>query len=232
MVEILQRKISTISVDGRIYRINNYWKYKNDVERLRHFFVEIFVNGQHLPTGRPDTQDSPHLAHPPVIVDLSSVTGSSKPTLQINGCVSGQLVATVQMSSDPSTDVLSLVIDDATIAADGTDATRFTIRGLDRYGNQRRYVSGDVTLTLTGPARLVADNPFPFAALGGVGGGFIRSQPGQPGTVTLTASHPTLGSARATVIVQTPSVSTSPVSPGSAVSPPVMNPFSFSRWRF
>jgi hypothetical protein len=33
------------------------------------------------------------------------------------------------------------------------------------------------------------------AALGGVGGGFIRSRPGKAGQVTLTATHPTLGEA-------------------------------------
>ena len=45
------------------------------------------------------------------------------------------------------------------------------------------------------PATLIAANPFPLAALGGVGGGFIRSQPGKTGRVSLTATHATLGQA-------------------------------------
>jgi beta-galactosidase len=73
--------------------------------------------------------------------------------------------------------------------------TRFTFRALDAYGNQRPYVSGDVTLSLSGPATLIGDNPFAFATYGGVGGAFVRSQPGQTGTVTITVSHPTLGQA-------------------------------------
>ena len=67
------------------------------------------------------------------------------------------------MSSDPSTDRLALSLDDSSIEGNGSDATRFTFRALDAYGNQRPYVSGDVTLSLNGPAVLVAQNPFDFA---------------------------------------------------------------------
>jgi beta-galactosidase len=166
--------------------------------------LEVYVGGQHLTTGTPDTQNFPHLAHPPVTVDLSSVDASSKPDLRIDGYVAGQdqPAGSLQMSSDPSADVLSLVIQDSVITGDGTDATRFTIRALDAHGNQRPYVTGDVALALSGPATLVADNPFPFAEFGGVGGGFIRSNAGQTGTATLTATHPVLGTRSAQVTVQ------------------------------
>ena len=79
--------------------------------------------------------------------------------------------------------------------------TRFTFRALDTYGNQRPYVTGDVTLSLTGPATLIAENPFSFATYGGVGGAFIRSQPRSSGRVTVTATHPTLGQASASLTI-------------------------------
>jgi beta-galactosidase len=85
------------------------------------------------------------------------------------------------------------------ISADGTDCTRFTLRAVDAYGNHRPGATGAVGLTVDGPATLIADNPFPLGALGGVGGGFLRSQPGATGTVTVTAEHPTLGRATATL---------------------------------
>ncbi len=86
----------------------------------------------------------------------------------------------------------------------GADATRITFRALDAYGNQRPHVTGPVTLTVTGPATLIGDNPFPFARSGGVGGGFIRSRPGQTGMVTVSATHPSLGRALARLAVTPP----------------------------
>jgi beta-galactosidase len=101
------------------------------------------------------------------------------------------------MSSNTATDHLILDLEDASIEGDGSDATRFTFRALDAYGNQRPYVAGNVTLRLTGPAVLVGQNPFNFAGYGGVGGAYIRSEAGKTGLVTVTASHPTLGTASA-----------------------------------
>jgi beta-galactosidase len=46
---------------------------------------------------------------------------------------------------------------------------------------------------------LIGDSPFDFAAAGGVGAAWIRSLPASPGTVTVTASHPSLGRAAARV---------------------------------
>ena len=62
------------------------------------------------------------------------------------------------------------------------DATRLVFRAVDRYGAPRPYVTGQVTLSIsTGPAVLVGDNPFDFAAAGGVGAVWIRSLPGRQG---------------------------------------------------
>jgi beta-galactosidase len=99
------------------------------------------------------------------------------------------------MSANPGDDALVMAVDDTTISADGSDATRAVFRAVDAHGNQRRYGSGQVMLTLSGPATLVGDNPFAFGQYGGLGAVWIRSQPGQPGAITLTASHPLLGQA-------------------------------------
>ncbi len=108
------------------------------------------------------------------------------------------------MSADTARDRLVLTADDTTILADGSDATRLTFRALDAYGNQRRYVTGDVTLSMAGPATLIGDNPFAFGAYGGVGGAFVRSEPGRTGLVTITAEHATLGHATARLTVTPP----------------------------
>ncbi len=162
--------------------------------------LELYVGAKHFATGTPDSQNYGSLAHPPVFVDLT-VDGSSRPDLLIRGYVANRLVATLRMSADPSRDRLGLALEDSSIQADGSDMTRFTFRALDAYGNQRPYVSGDVTLALSGPAALIGDNPFPFATYGGVGGAFVRSNPGQTGNVTITAQHATLGQATGNLTV-------------------------------
>jgi beta-galactosidase len=105
------------------------------------------------------------------------------------------------MSADASKDRLGLAAAGTSIVADGSDATAVTFRAVDAHGNHRPHATGDVTLTLTGPAELVGSNPFPFGTFGGVGGAFVRSIPGRTGRVTITARHATLGSAAVVVTV-------------------------------
>lgn len=156
--------------------------------------LEIYVGSKHLATGTPDTRAFGNLAYPPVFADLT-IDGSRLPELRIDGYLRGQRVTSVRMSADTARDYLALTADDSSIQADGTDATRVTFRALDAYGNQRPYVTGEVSLSLTGPAALVGDNPFAFGTYGGVGGAFVRSEPGQAGTITVIARHRALGSA-------------------------------------
>jgi len=163
--------------------------------------LEIFVNGAHVTTGLPEAKTSPFgdLPYPPFLVRLPAWAPHSTPELMIEGYVGNQQVTELRMSSDPAGDTLALAVDDATIVADGSDATRAVFRAVDEYGNLRRYPAGQVTLTLTGPATLIGDNPFAFGAYGGLGAVWIRSLPGQTGTITLAASQPQLGQAQAQV---------------------------------
>jgi beta-galactosidase len=162
--------------------------------------LEIYVGGDHVATGIPDTRRFASLAYPPVFADLA-VDGAGLPELRVDGYVRGRRVASLRMSADPSRDRLVLAADDRSIRADGTDTTRVTFRALDAYGNQRPHVTGQVSLSLTGPARLIGDNPFPFGEYGGVGGAFVRSEPGRAGPVTVTAAHQVLGRSAVRVTV-------------------------------
>jgi beta-galactosidase len=143
----------------------------------------------------PAHQTYSHLDHPPVFVDLRRPPGAHLPELKIDGYVGNTEVQSIKMSGDTSGDHLELTIEDDTLEADGHDATRFTFRAVDKYGNQRPYVTGDVTLSLSGPGILTPNNNFPFQLYGGVGGGYIRAYPRRQGTVTLTVRHSTLGTA-------------------------------------
>ncbi len=164
--------------------------------------LELSVNGRPWLTVTPDVKGFGALRYPPAFADLSGANaaagtpdGSGLPDLRIDGYLGTRLAATVQMTADTSRDRLLLAVADAEIAADGSDATAVTVRATDAHGNHRPGTAGDVTLTLTGAATLIAANPFPLAAPGGVGGGFIRSRPGKTGRVTLTVRHATLGEA-------------------------------------
>ena len=163
-------------------------------------FVEVTIQGHPSFRGSPDRQHYGHLDHPPVFVDLTTTKGAHPPELTIDGFVGAAKVHSIKMSADTAQDKLELTIEDDTIAANGHDATRFTFRAVDRYGNQRPHVTGDVTLSVSGPGILTPDR-FPFQTYGGVGGGYIRAYPRRTGAVTLTATHPTLGTATASLDV-------------------------------
>jgi len=165
--------------------------------------LEIYVGGRHHATAVPAHRDFPGLAHPPAFADLL-VEPAGLPGLRIDGYLGSQLVASLRMSSDTRRDRLVLVADDTSIRADGSDTTRLTFRAVDAHGNQRRSVTGLVSLSLTGPATLIGDNPFDFGIYGGVGGAFVRSRPGRTGPVKITAEHPALGRATASMTVTPP----------------------------
>jgi beta-galactosidase len=164
--------------------------------------LEVYVGGAHFATLTPDRDGYPHLDYPPSFADFRAVDGSGRPELRIDGYLGEEMVASRRFSSDPAGDVLALAADHAEIDADGADATRLEFRAVDCHGAPRPYVPGQVTLSVEGPAILVGESPFDFAAAGGAGAVWIRSRPGEPGTVTVRASHPGLGRAVARVRVR------------------------------
>jgi beta-galactosidase len=160
--------------------------------------LEVFIGAVHVTTALP-AWESPlygNLAYPPFLVSLPVPTQKYLPELLIQGYVDGQQVTEIRMASNPADDIVAMTADDATIDADGSDATRVVFRVVDAYGNQRRYLTGQATLTLIGPATLIGDNPFAFGEYGGLGAVWIRSLAGQPGTITVGATVPQLGQAQ------------------------------------
>jgi len=189
--------------------------------------LKVYVAGDLFATVTPDTTDYGSLPYPPSFVDFSAVDGSALPGLRIDGYRGGTKVATRLFDADPSHDRLELTADDAVIDADGSDATRVVFRAVDRHGNARPYIGDLVTLDLDGPAVLVSDNPVDFGATGGVAAAWIRSLPGSPGTVTVRASHPTLGTARVTIRIKRIPDGPSPMPYGTltvAASPTLVTP--------
>lgn len=159
--------------------------------------LEIYIGGTHVATGLPATASPLYrdLPYPPFLVSLPDRSPGGLPDLLIEGYVGGQQVTELRMSSNPAHDALAMDVDDPAIVADGSDATRAVFRAVDAYGNTRRHPAGTATLTLTGPATLIGDNPYAFGAYGGLGAVWIRSQAGQTGPITLTAAVPGLGQA-------------------------------------
>src|SRR5260370_15449195 len=167
---------------GGVFPITPPVMIASNCERL-----EIFVKGAHVTTGLPAAKTSPFgdLPYPPFLVQFPAWAPHSTPELMIEGYVGNQQVTELRMSSDRAGDTLALAVDDATIVADGSDATRAVFRAVDEYGNLRRYRAGEVTLTLTGPATLIGDNPFAFRTYGG-----LRAGSGPPRPRPSAALHP------------------------------------------
>ena len=188
--------------------------------------LEAYVGGEYFAILTPETTDYPYLTHPPFYLDVSAIDGSSLPELRLDGYVGSSLVLSRTFASDPAGDHLELLVDDTELVADGSDTTRVAFRVVDRYGAQRPYPTGDVTVSVDGPAiwlgqvltfdlaasqflvqpgqqteisLTLTNGGFPFEANGGVGGVYIRTLPGQPGEITVRVSHPTLGSAAARI---------------------------------
>jgi beta-galactosidase len=166
-------------------------------------YLKVYVGGKLFTTVEPDRAGYGHLAYPPSFVDFSAVSGSARPELRVDGYLGSALVASRLFAADHGGDFLSLKADDETIAGDGVDATRVVLRAVDRHGAPRPYVTGKVRFTIIGPHVLLGDNPFDFKRTGGAGAIWIRSQPRSSGTVTVKASHRTLGDAAVTISVAT-----------------------------
>ena len=163
--------------------------------------LEVFIGASHVTSARPAPGSSPFggLSYPPFLIRLPRRVPAPTPDLLIEGYAGAQQVAELRMSANLAGDGLVMAADDGTISADGSDATRAVFRAIDTYGNLRRYTSGTVALSLSGPAMLIGDNPFAFGQYGGLGAAWIRSLAGEPGAITLTASHPLLGQAEVQV---------------------------------
>ena len=154
--------------------------------------LEFFVAGKHHATAQPDRQKYPHLAYPPFFCDLD-LDGSFLPELRIDGYVGDKLALSRSFSSDPEQDHFAIEADDTDIIGDGIDATRLHFKVADKYGEPRAYAGGKVTFELSGPGVIIGENPISITDYGGLGAIWIKSASAGAGTVTLKATHSTLG---------------------------------------
>jgi beta-galactosidase len=111
--------------------------------------------------------------------------------LRIDGYIGGKKVISKTYSGSGADHAFVLKPDDTSLVADGADTTRIVLRAEDEFGNIRPFAADAITFELTGPAELIGDNP--FGLIGGTGAIWIRAKE-EPGTVTLKATHPILGS--------------------------------------
>jgi beta-galactosidase len=139
----------------------------------------------------------PHTAWPPFLLDLSAARAGDE--LVLEGLVGGRTVLTRRFSSDRTRDKLMAGSDDSSIVADGVDATRVWFAIADEHGESTVHLDGSVTVSLDGPGKLSGDRNFVMAETGGVGAVWVRGQRGTAAPVTITISHPTYGTQRVTV---------------------------------
>lgn len=167
----------------------------------------LSIDGKEIATIEPDRVNYPHLKYPPFFADLKldlKQDGAAHPELRIDGYVGAARVLSRCFSSDSSADRLKLHAEDEELEADGTDMTRVIFAVVDKFGAQRAFATGAVTLTLRGPGTMVGDNPFLLDANGGAGAVYVRTVNGSAGVVNVTASHPTLGASTAQIVVKLP----------------------------
>jgi len=163
--------------------------------------LTVRVGGDKVAEVVPDRERFGHLRYPPFFITLNVET-STRPDLYIQGYANGQQVAARTFAGSRAGDRLELRADAGTLLADGSDGTRAAFQAVDRHGSPRSRVTGDVRFTLTGPADLIGDNPFAFEDAGAAGAVYLRTRPGESGTIRLMASHPTLGTAEVTVVAE------------------------------
>jgi beta-galactosidase len=163
--------------------------------------LKLSIDGKATATVEPDRSGYPHLKYPPFFADLK-MDGSVHPELRIDGYVGDHRVLSRSFSSDPSSDRLWVHAEDEELEADGIDMTRIAFAAVDKFGAQRPFATGLVTLAMHGPGVIVGENPFSLDANGGAGAVYVRSTRGSTGVIRVTASHPALGAGSAEIIAK------------------------------
>lgn len=161
--------------------------------------LEVYLDGKHHASLRPDRTGFPHLRYPPFFADLSGQTATE---LRVEGFIGDMSVLSRSLSADRSADRLVAGVDDTNLKADGTDATRLYFGAADKFGTLRSSAVGAVSLSIEGPGEIVGDNPFSLEESGGVGAVWIRTLRGRSGRIRVQAKHPSLGAASVEIEVR------------------------------
>jgi beta-galactosidase len=155
--------------------------------------LKLFVNNgkgfELVGEGDPDRTQFPHLKHPPFDIMLGEKLRNWG-DLRIDGFIGGKQVISKSYSGKGVDQQFMLLPDDMELIADGADTTRVVLRVADEFGRVRPFANDSIQFQLEGPAQIIGDSP--FALVGGTGAVWIRALE-QPGTVSLRATHPVLG---------------------------------------
>jgi beta-galactosidase len=156
--------------------------------------VTVNDSGEHLlAEGGPDRKQFPHLKYPPFTFELGGkITHDAWGDLRVDGLIDGKVVISKKYSGSGADHAFVLLPDETTLVADGGDAVRVVLRVNDAFGGLRHFAADAIQFSLEGPAELIGDNP--FGLIGGTGAVWVRAKE-VPGTVTLKAKHPYLGTA-------------------------------------
>ena len=154
--------------------------------------LKIYIDDKLVAEVDPDRQQFQHLKYAPFVVELGELFHNWG-DLRLEGYIQGKQVIAKRMSGSGVDTKFALLPDDATLFADGADTTRVVLRVTDEFDRIRPFANDSIKFELEGPAELIGDNP--FSLIGGTGAVWIRAKQ-QPGGVTLTATHPQLGTQR------------------------------------
>ena len=151
--------------------------------------LKFYISDKLVAEVDPNKDEFEHLRYAPFVADLQKAIGNWG-DLRIDGYLHGKQVISKRFSGKGVDQKFTLLPDDTNLNADGADSTRVVLRVTDEFGAIRPFANDAVKLVVEGPAVIIGDNP--FALIGGTGAIWIRAKE-QPGTVTLTATHPQLG---------------------------------------
>ncbi len=151
--------------------------------------LKFYIGDRLVAEVDPNRTEFAHLRYAPFVADLSQAVFQWG-DLRIEGYIKEKQVISKTLSGRGVDQKFALLPDDTKLNADGADSTRVVLRVTDEYGAIRPFANDAIKFDLEGPAEIIGDNP--FSVIGGTGAIWIRAKE-QPGTVTLTATHPWLG---------------------------------------
>jgi beta-galactosidase len=144
---------------------------------------------------KPAHDQFPHLVHPPFFLTLPE-GNDDWGDLRLDGYVDGKLVVSKTRSCKGVDQKFTAVADDEELVADGSDATRVSLRVTDEYGAIRPLCNDPVSITLEGPAVLIGESLVTLS--GGATAVWVKATT-VPGEVVLTARHTHFGDRKVTI---------------------------------
>lgn len=192
---------------GPMVHVLNYWEQASAdlLVASNAEEVEIKVNGKSI--GRQRAAEFPHMPHPLFKFKLGDAYQPG--TVEAIAFRHGEVVAREELRSPGATEKLQVVADDASIVADGSDATRVVVYAVDRNGTVVPYEDRRISIEVASGKLL----GMPTAHLeGGRIAFYIQAHPQQRDAITVRVSAEGLAAAEAEVAIE-PETELIPFSP-------------------